>query len=75
MREAEPVIVVDLFPPERQELLLLLSQLIVILAKPTSYGTYFTLMVNGMLTTYCGHSWPFLHMALPKKFSCVVPAP
>ena len=27
MREAEPVIVVDLFPPERQELLLLLSQL------------------------------------------------
>jgi hypothetical protein len=27
MREAEPVIVVDLFPLERQELLLLLSQL------------------------------------------------
>jgi len=27
MREAEPVIAVDLFPPERQELLLLLSQL------------------------------------------------
>jgi len=27
MKEAEPVIVVDLFPPERQELLLLLSQL------------------------------------------------
>jgi uncharacterized protein (TIGR03083 family) len=27
MREAEPVIVIDLFPPERQELLLLLSQL------------------------------------------------
>jgi len=27
MREAAPVIVVDLFPPERQELLLLLSEL------------------------------------------------
>lgn len=27
MREAEPVIIVDLFPPERQELLLLLSKL------------------------------------------------
>jgi hypothetical protein len=65
MREAEPVIVVDLFPLERQELLLLLSQLIVILAQPKSHATYFTLMVNGTLITYCGHIWPFLHMALP----------
>ena len=62
MREPEPVLVVDLFPLERQQLLQLLAQLREeewhgsVDYAPMSQQHYFTEMVNGKFITYCGQS-------------------